>query len=180
MENIATIYKMLDWRQPENVQKEGRRLAREIKDLSLLYNPVGATPSAFMACWEVLCEKSDDDLLPFLEDFLEYIIDSNRIASDAVTSRLMSFSGDLLYPYYIKAVNSAISRKDIYGLVWIGALAELLDNTELKAKLRPDLVERLMLFYKQYEWDEDDDTLYNEYLKMSPISFEKTGDGSAS
>ena len=171
MEDVKKVYKMLDWKQPKEVQEEGRRLARNITDLSLLYDPVGASPYAFMVCWKILCEKEDDDLLQYLDDFLVYIKDANRMASDVVLSRLLVFSGNKLYPYYMKAVNSAIGRKDEYGFVWIGALAELLDNRDLKAILYPDLIERLKLFYKQYEWDErdDGDTLYLEYLKLSSI-----------
>ena len=168
MTDIEKIYDMLDWKQPEKIQKEGRKLAREIKDLSLLYDPEGATPSAWIECWKILLEKSDDDILPYTADFLKYISDLNRMGAEIVFDRLKSFSGKKLKPLFIKAVNSAIDRKNVTGIIWLGWLSGLLDNKELKAELPEDVI-NLLEYCRECEKGEDEGLTFEEYLELNPF-----------
>ena len=168
MTTIQRIYAMLDWRQPEEVQKEGQRLAHEIKDLSLLYDPEGATPSAWIECWKILLENSDDDLLPYVADFLVYIGDMNRMGAEIVYKRLRRFSGKKLKPLFMKAVNASIDRKDVNGIIWLGWLSDLLDNKELKAELPEDVI-NLLEYCRECEKGENEGLTFNEYLELKPF-----------
>lgn len=58
------------------VQLEGIRLAREINDLSLLIQPP-AEPSVWEHCAKILCEKTDVELEPYLDELLEWLQDLN-------------------------------------------------------------------------------------------------------
>lgn len=48
--DINQIYKMLDWRNPNEIQLEGIRMAREINDLSLLIQPPASPICLGMVC----------------------------------------------------------------------------------------------------------------------------------
>ena len=168
MDSIQRIYDMLDWRQPEEIRNEGRVLAHKIKDVSLLYNPKGATPSAWIECWKVLLEKSDDDLTPYITDFLEYIADMNRMGAESVLERLVVFSGEKLKPYYMNAINKSIIRKDINGIIWLGWLSDLLDNKELKSLLSKDVI-NLLEYCKECDKGENDGLTFDEYIQLKPF-----------
>lgn len=72
MNNIYDLYKLLNWKNPPEIQLEGIRLAKEINDLSLLIQPP-ADPSVWECCAQILYEKSDAVLEPYLNSLLEWL-----------------------------------------------------------------------------------------------------------
>lgn len=95
MLDINQIYKMLDWRNPNEIQLEGIRMAREINDLSLLIQPP-ASPSVWEWCAKILYEKTDAELEPYLDGLLGWLQDLNWPGALIILDRLKIFSGKKL------------------------------------------------------------------------------------
>jgi len=149
MHDIQNIYKMLNWKNTAETQAEGIRLAKEIKNLSLLIMPPAA-PSVWEACAEVLCEKSDMDLEPYLESILEWLQDLNWPGALLILDRLKTFSGEKLSKPFIACFTRADGLDKHQGLRWIDYLSDLLDNEQLKSKLPNPILERLQKHYKNW------------------------------
>lgn len=142
MGNIKHIYKMLNWKNPSKIQLEGIRLAKQIDDLSLLICPP-AEPSVWEHCADILCDKSDDVLEPYINSLLEWLQDLNWPGALAILNRLKAFSGKKLKMPFLKCVERAdeLYKKD--GTMWIVYLSELLDNEDLKAELPKEILNKL-------------------------------------
>ena len=93
MIDINQIYKMLNWKNPLEVQLKGICLARDIKDLSFLIKPP-ADSSVWEQCAKILCEKSNGELEPYLEKLFEWIEDLNWPGASDIYERLKKFCRD--------------------------------------------------------------------------------------
>lgn len=153
--NINEIYKMLEWKNTDEMQAEGLRLARNIKDMSLLIFPP-AEPSVWERCAQVLCEKTEVTLEPYLDDLLEWLQDLNWPGALIILDRLKVFSGKKLKKPFIDCFIHAQNLNNDEGLRWIDYLSELLDNEELKAELPKSIVDVLQRHYKNWGFWCDD------------------------
>ena len=142
MKPIGAIYKMLNWENPPEVREEGRRLARELEDLSILIMPPAA-PSVWEACAEILSEKSDDVLVPYLGEILDWLYDLNWPGALTILERLRTFSGEKLKQPFLDSLDAVADMKSWEGDRWRFFLSELLDNEELKTKLPQEIAEAL-------------------------------------
>lgn len=156
MNDIHNIYKLLNWKNNDEMRAEGFRLAKEIEDLSLLILPP-ASPSVWECCAQVLYEKSDVVLEPYLDGLLEWLQDLNWPGAMIICDRLTIISGEKLLPSFISAFNHAIDLNDKEGLMWLDYLSELLDNEDLKIRLPNDIVNKLQEHYHNWGfWYEGD------------------------
>ena len=153
--NIQRVYEMLNWENTDETQAEGFRLAQDIKDLSLLIMPP-APPSVWEACAQVLSEKSDAALEPYLNSLFEWLYDYNWPGTRIILDRLKIFSGERMKKTFIKFYTDAISMNNRDGLVWLDILSELLDNESLKAVLPKEIIEKLQKHYKNNSFWEDE------------------------
>ena len=142
MNDIQNIYKMLNWENTDETRAEGFRLAKKIEDLSLLILPP-ASPSVWECCAQVLCEKSDIVLEPYLDSLLEWLQDLNWPGALIILDRLKKFSGKRLKKPFMDRFAYANNLNNEEGLVWLDYLSELLDNEELKAVLPKPIIEKL-------------------------------------
>ncbi len=140
--DINEIYKMLNWENSADVRSEGIRLAKELKDLSLLIQPP-APPSVWECCAQILCQKSDSDLEPYLSGLLDWLHDLNWPGAADILNRLMIFSGKMLKESFIASCDSAIGLGD-EGIMWLCNLAELLNNKQLKSELPHEIIKKLI------------------------------------
>lgn len=146
---IEEIYKMLNWENPAEIRLIGIKLAREIKNLSLLIMPPAA-PSVWEQCANILAEKSDNELEPFLGNLLEWMQDLNWPGALIIMDRLKVFSGTKLKAPFIELFTYANRLNNEEGLMWLDYLSELLDNEELKAELPNQIIEILQKHYKNW------------------------------
>lgn len=153
--DIQNIYKMLNWENTDETRAEGFRLAKEIKDLSLLILPPAA-PSVWECCAQVLCEKSDIVLEPYLDSLLEWLQDLNWPGALLILNRLKIFSGTKLKRPFIDRFIYASNLNNKDGLMWLDYLSELLDNEQLKAELPKEVTEKLQEHYKNWGFWYDD------------------------
>ena len=150
--NIQSIYKMLNFENSNETRSKVIRLAREIEDLSLLIFPPAA-PSVWECCAQVLSEKTDTVLEPYLDSILKWLQDLNWPGALVILDRLKSFSGKKLKKPFINCFTLAQNTPGKEGLMWLDYLSELLDNKELKAELPESTIEVLEKHYKNWgEW----------------------------
>lgn len=132
MQDINKIYNMLNWENPSEIQLEGIRLAKRISDLSLLIQPP-AVPSVWEHCANILFEKSDVELEPYLDSLLEWLQDLNWPGALVVLERLKRFN---VCEIFVFSLNECAKRAEACNdQFWLDNLSELLDNELLKAKL---------------------------------------------
>ena len=155
MNDIQNIYEMLNWKNPPETQLEGIRLAKEINDVSLLILP-SAAPSVWECCAQILCEKSDLVLEPYLDRLLEWLQDLNWPGALIILDRLKFFAGEKLKKPFIDCVTYASELNNEEGLTWLDYLSELLDNEQLKSELPKEIIEKLQEHYQNWGfWYED-------------------------
>lgn len=139
MYEIEEIYKMLSWENPVEMRLRGIKLAREITDLSLLIMPP-SVPSVWEQCANILAEKSDNELEPYLENLLEWMQDLNWPGSITIEKRLKAFSWEKIKPPLEKAVAKSITLPEREKSMWLYYLSGFLDNKILAANLSDDVL----------------------------------------
>ena len=155
MDDIQKIYQMLNWKEPEEIQAKGIRLAKEIEDLSLLILPP-AEPSVWECCARILSEKNDLALAPYLARLLDWLRDLNWPGASIILDRLKKFPGEQLKEPFIAQLAQAKSLDNDEGLMWLDYLSELLDNEDLKAVLPKPIIEDLQKHYHNWAfWRKD-------------------------
>lgn len=147
--DIEKIYKMLNWENPPSIRLEGARLAREVHDLSLLIQPP-APPSVWEYCAEILSEKSDVALEPYLDKLLEWLQDINWPGAFTIANRLKIFSGEKLKQSLENAIAESNKMLNEERLRWIDYLSELLDNKELICNLSEEVLILLKKHYRNW------------------------------
>lgn len=147
--DIEEIYKMLNWENPPSIRLEGARLAREVHDLSLLIQPP-APPSVWEYCAEILSEKSDVALEPYLDKLLEWLQDINWPGAFTIANRLKIFSGEKLKQSLENAIAESNKMLNEERLRWIDYLSELLDNKELICNLSEEVLILLKKHYRNW------------------------------
>lgn len=155
MDDIQKIYKMLNWENSDETRTEGFRLAKQINNLSLLIMPPAA-PSVWEGCAQVLCEKPDIVLEPYLDSLLEWLQDLNWPGALLILERLKIFSGKMLKNPFMACFTRANNLNNEEGLIWLDYLSELLDNEELKVALPKPIIEKLQKHYKNWGFWYDD------------------------
>ena len=155
MSDIQKIYEMLNWENADEIRAKGFRLAKKIEDLSLLILPPAA-PSVWECCAQVLSEKPDIVLEPYLNSLLEWLQDLNWPGALIILDRLKIFSGEKLKKPFMDRFAYANNLNNEEGLMWLDYLSELLDNEELKAVLPKPIIEKLQKHYKNWGFWYDD------------------------
>lgn len=88
------LFEMLDWNQPEPVQKEGRSIARIESDISQFMQPFSEryNKNVWDNCAMIVAEKTDLELEPYLKALLEWTQDLNWPGALLILNRLKAFS----------------------------------------------------------------------------------------
>ena len=161
-----TIYDMLYCNEADEAYKEGMRLARELEDISLLIMPP-ALPLVWERCAQILSEKSDSILEPYLPQLLEWLQDLNWPGALVILDRLKLFSGEKLKTPFLELVTYAIGLKSEEGLMWLDSLSELLDNGQLKAMLPKEVTKTLQKHYHNcgFWWDDEEDRIRWDWVE---------------
>ena len=147
--DIQNIYKMLNGENNNEIRAKGVGLAKEVKDLSLLSLPP-AVPSVWECCAQVLSEKTDTVLEPYLDSILKWLQDLNWPGALIILDRLKTFSGEKLKKPFIDCFNYAKNLNNEEGMRYLDYLSELLENEDLKAELPDSIIETLKKHYKNW------------------------------
>ena len=142
MSNSHSIYDMLKQESDPEVRLQGIRLAKEMEDLSFLMQPP-ASPAVWECCAEILAEKPDAVLAPYLEDLLKWLQDLNWPGAVTILGRLKRFSGETLKEPFMCCFHFAVNSDAEEDRMWLGYLSLLLANSQLKKELPQTVVEKL-------------------------------------
>ena len=107
MYNISEILKRIDWKMPEEVQKNGRILAIESGLIQPFIQPLTEefNKNVWGNCALVIATKQDSDLKEHLLKLLEWLQDMNWPGAASIFERLRAFSdSDMI----IAAIESSI------------------------------------------------------------------------
>lgn len=140
MNNIENIYKMLN-SDSLSEENEGERLAKELKDLSLLICPP-APPYVWIKCANILSEKDDCELEPYLFGLLEWLRDLNWPGALIIFERLKKFPVEKLTQPFTDCVMKATKSNYKRWLMFLSYF--LLENESLKAELSQEVIENLL------------------------------------
>lgn len=151
MIGINEIYKMMDWKNSPDIISKGINMAKEIDDLSLLIMP-SASVSVWEVCADILYEKEDLLLEPYLPSLLEWLEDLNWPGAMVIAKRLMVFSGKKLKQPFIDRYNYAVNLNNTEGLLILDKLSILFENEELKEELPKEIIEVLQKHYHNPGW----------------------------
>ena len=155
MNDIQSIYDMLNWKNSDETRVEGFRLVRKENNLSLLIMPP-ALPSVWEACAQVLSEKPDVVLQPYLNSLFEWLYDLNWPGARVILDRLKNFSGETIKEPFMAFFAYVNNLNNEEGLIWLDNLSELLDNEALKAVLPKEILEKLQKHYRNWRFWHDD------------------------
>ena len=151
MNNIEKIMKMINWNSDIETQNKGVKLASHIKDLSIFIQPMEfGSKAVWENCAKILSEKSDDELVPYLNDILEWLQDINWPGAFKIIERLKCFSGEKLLQSFIYTFKKAKELNNEEGLMWLDYLSELLDNKEVEQMLPEEVLNILRQHYHNW------------------------------
>jgi hypothetical protein len=136
---IDELFDMLSWENDEETQRKGIELAKEIKCFSVFLQPYGLEHSKdiWENCAKILATYSDETIKYCLQGLLEWLADMNWPGAETVLQRLIEFNDQSLLSLFIDhCVKEALVCDD---QVWLGNMAALLENDNLKNFLPKDI-----------------------------------------
>ena len=101
MNNIDDIIDMLNWNNEEKVQINGLRLASQVRNMNVFFQPLSCVDckSTWNNCAIIISEKEDFDLYPYLMEMFEWLKDMNWPGAQIIFERLKRFRKDT---YFLK------------------------------------------------------------------------------
>lgn len=133
--DINNLFSMIDCNNTPEIQNKGIEIAKKVTDISPLILPVSPkyNKNVWENCAKIIANRSDEFLVPYLSDILEWLQDLNWPGAFVIVERLKKFNSKLLALPYTKAVIRAIDMQDD-GQQWLDNLSYLIEKSDL-AKL---------------------------------------------
>ena len=99
MVNIDYIMGLLDWNNPENMQEEGRILAREVSCINVFIQPCDRkyNKNVWDNCALILSERPDEELRPYLDPLFHWLEDMNWPGAECIYRRLKQYHEDRMF-----------------------------------------------------------------------------------
>lgn len=133
---IDEIMNMLDWNNDISIQKEGLLFASQIENLDIFIQPNKfGNKAVWENCAEILSQKSDKQLEPYLINLLEWLQDINWPGALIILNRLKCYKGKALKPCLEYVINKTADTDNESDFMWLDYLSELLDNRDLISSL---------------------------------------------
>lgn len=136
---IDELFDMLSWNSDEGTQQRGIELAKNIKCYSVFLQPHGIKhgKDVWENCAKILLEHPDEILQYYSFEMLEWIADLNWPGAEAILSRLKKLTNtNILSASIVDCVKAALACD---RQVWLGNMAELVENENLKTTLPKDV-----------------------------------------
>lgn len=143
MNNIDTIMRLLNWNCSKIEQEKGIAMAREVRCIKVFFQPPGPdfSKSVWENCARIVCEKKDDELIPYTTDMLMWIQDLTWPGAERILLRLQEFSDTSVLAMTITEMLPALIA--IEEIPWIMSIACLLCNDKLKRRLSISVIDQL-------------------------------------
>ncbi len=123
--NIDNIFSMLDERNTKDEQAEGIKYAKEIKSLSVFFQPIEGKV-LWHNCAVVIAERGDEELEPYLFGMFEWLQDMNWPGADVIYNRLLKFKREKIEMTYDACLKEARDRNDV---AWQDSLLDFWKKT---------------------------------------------------
>ena len=144
---IDELFDMLSWNSDEETQRRGIELAKEVKCFSVFLQPHGSEHSkdVWENCAKILASYPDDTLKYCSEGLLRWLQDMNWPGALTILQRLIKFKELKFLSIFIEpCVKEALACDE---QIWLGNMAALLENENLKDYLPKDIYNTL---YNRY------------------------------
>ena len=142
---------LIDWKRSPAEQQEGIALAREVVCINAFFQPITSeySKSVWENCAAIICERSDQELLPYLTDMFLWLEDLNWPGAEQIQQRLIAFQYvDLL----ASDLDSFVAALEKLGETsWLIFLSELLNNKKLSQRINShtkEILSKASLHYK--------------------------------
>ena len=131
MTDIDRIMYLLDWNRSPVEQREGISLAREVNCIKAFFQPIGPgySKSVWDNCAAIICERSDEELLPYITDMILWIEDLNWPGAVQIQQRLIAFRDVSLLALTLNSIVPALEK--LQETSWLMFISDLLSNQEL-------------------------------------------------
>ena len=131
MTDIDRIMYLIDWNRSPAEQQEGISLAREVICIKAFFQPSGPgySKSVWENCATIICERSDEKLIPYIPDMIQWLEDLNWPGAEQIQQRLIAFQDVFML--------AAILNHDVPDLEklgktsWLMFISDLLNNRKL-------------------------------------------------
>ena len=131
MTDIDRIMYLIDWKRSPSEQSEGIVLARNVVCIKAFFQPVG--PGYSKSVWEncaiIICERSDEELLPYITDMILWIEDLNWPGAVQIQQRLIAFQNVGSLALILNSVVPALEK--LKRTSWLQFISDLLSNQKL-------------------------------------------------
>ena len=93
MSNIDYILDLFDWNQSIEKQEEGLKLAREVTSINVFLQPIDKkhNKNVWENCAKTLFERNDEELKPYLDRLMDWLVDMNWPGAKYIFDRLLQF-----------------------------------------------------------------------------------------
>lgn len=146
MADIDRIMYLIDWARSPAEQQEGISLAREVKCIKAFFQPTG--PGYSKSVWEnsaaIICERSDEELIPYIADMILWLEDLNWPGAEQIQQRLIAFQDVFLLGAILNHYVPALER--LGKTSWLIFLSDLLNNQQLGQAINESTTDILMKY----------------------------------
>lgn len=135
MIDIDRIMYLIDWKRSLAEQQEGILLAREVVCINAFFQPIGPgySKSVWENCAVIICDRSDEELQPYITDMLLWIEDLNWPGAEKIQQRLIAFQDVSRLASVLDSFVEALEK--LGKSSWLQFVSDLLDNQKLSQKI---------------------------------------------
>jgi len=123
-EKIKLLFENINWNKPHQTQEKARKELQKLKDLRIFIQPT--TENTGKRVWEncarILLKKSDDELLPYLNELFEWLQDRNWPGEYIIRYRIQKFEYSQVKQIYNECLGKAKKTDDE---IWYENLQDL-------------------------------------------------------
>lgn len=137
MKKTKELIEKLSWDEPECIQKETIETLKHEKDLGIFMQPISSTTGkqVWENCALILCSKSDEELIPYIDGMFEWLQDMNWPGAWNILERIQKIPKEKIktkYELYIKKANEELEQlgEEVYMNSWLSNLEMI--NTHFK------------------------------------------------
>ena len=115
MIDIDYIMDLMDWNRSENDQAKGLELAKNVQNFNVFLQPCNEkyNKNVWDNCAKVLSQKTDKELMPYLENLLEWLQDLNWPGALIILDRLNHYRDSVAFdPPYNECMKRAVLLED--------------------------------------------------------------------
>lgn len=135
MDSIDKIMNMLDGNNSEEIQQEGLRLAREVKNFNVFFQPCfdGKAKVLWDNCALIVSEKKDRELEPYLYELFRWVLDLNWPGAECIMERLEKYE---VNEHYLSVLKKCMFKSFVDEPAWLYSLENLYDKATVGEKNR--------------------------------------------